>query len=145
MFLTSDILATAYMACLTFSYNSKTNLGKFSFPIIHCIRKETTDTRLLSILKQRTDDVDVKRYAQRLMRDAGSLNYTREKCARLREELSLQIEALGGNAPLLKLLEFLDVQVQRLDGAVGSSMSSPSCQSVKAHEDPSITMHLDST
>ena len=41
--------------------------GKFSFPIIHCVRTDPADTRLLSILKKRTDDVDVKRYAQQLM------------------------------------------------------------------------------
>ena len=44
--------------------------GKFSFPMIHCIRKDPSDTRLVSILKQRTEDVDVKRYAQKMMKDA---------------------------------------------------------------------------
>mmetsp|Transcript_25620 Transcript_25620/g.56069 ORF Transcript_25620/g.56069 Transcript_25620/m.56069 type:complete len:341 (+) Transcript_25620:299-1321(+) len=123
--------------------------GKFSFPIIHCIRKDPTDTRLLSILKQRTDDVDVKRYAQCLMRDAGSLHYTREKCARLRGELACQIEELGGNAPLLKLLEFLDVQVERLEETVADRKSSLSHLSGTASpnnaKEPSTIMQLDST
>jgi geranylgeranyl diphosphate synthase type 3 len=86
--------------------------GKFSFPIIHCIRADPDDTRLLSILKKRTDDVDVKRYAQQLMLEKGSLEYTRAKCSSLKEEIIQDIEALGGNAPLLKLIEFLDVQIK---------------------------------
>lgn len=39
--------------------------GKFSFPIIHCIRADEEDTRILSILKKKTEDIEVKRYAQR--------------------------------------------------------------------------------
>lgn len=116
--------------------------GKFSFPIIHCIRSCCGDegvanggsspppstsssspsphqhtsaaAQLLSILKQRTEDVDVKRYAQRLMIDAGSLRYTREKCTRLKGEIVRQIEELGGNDPLLRVIEMLDVQVERI-------------------------------
>jgi geranylgeranyl diphosphate synthase type 3 len=86
--------------------------GKFSFPIIHCIASDPDDTRLLSILKKRTEDVDVKRYAQQLMLEKGSLKYTSEKCCTLKEELVREIEALGGNAPLLKLVEILDIQLQ---------------------------------
>ena len=70
--------------------------------------------QLLSILQQRTDDVDVKRYAQRLMFDAGSLRYTREKCTQLKREIVKQIEELGGNEPLLKVIEMLDVQVEKV-------------------------------
>ena len=100
--------------------------GKFSFPIIHCIRNDPSDTRLLSILKQRTEDVDVKRYAQQLMRDTGSLHYTREKCIELREEIVGQIRVLGGNEPLLKLLKMLDVQVEGLAEAVAVPVSAAS-------------------
>jgi geranylgeranyl diphosphate synthase, type III len=50
--------------------------GKFSFPIVHAITHES-HTQLLSILKQRTSDDDIKRYAQSLMQDMGSLDYTR--------------------------------------------------------------------
>jgi geranylgeranyl diphosphate synthase type 3 len=88
--------------------------GKFSFPIIHCIRRDPTDHRLLSILKKKTDDVDVKRYAQQLMFKAGSMEYTRAKCISLKEEIVSQIEQLGGNPPLLKLVEALDIQIQDL-------------------------------
>jgi len=96
--------------------------GKFSFPIIHCISTNPKDTRLLSILKQRTEDVDVKRYAQQMMREAGSLQYTREKCTSLKKELVHQIEGFGGNPPLLKLIDMLDAQ---LDGMSSNQPVSP--------------------
>jgi len=88
--------------------------GKFSFPIIHHIRTNPDDTRLVSILKQRTEDIDVKRYAQGLMKESGSMTYTREKCVSLKEEIVKEIAALGGNPPLLKLIQLLDVQVENL-------------------------------
>lgn len=95
--------------------------GKFSFPIIHCVRKDPLDTRLLSILKQRTEDVDVKRYAQGIMKEAGSLSCTREKCIALKQDVVAQIEGLGGNPPLLKLIERLDLQLESISNEdVGS-------------------------
>ncbi|GAF88304.1 unnamed protein product, partial [marine sediment metagenome] len=94
--------------------------GKFSFPIIHCIRSAAeNDTRLLSILKKRTEDDDMKKYAQTLMREAGSLRYTRDKCLQLKDVILGQIEDLGGNAPLKNLILMLDVQVEKLADAVG--------------------------
>jgi len=98
--------------------------GKFSFPIIHCVRKDESDTRLLSILKQRTEDTDVKHYAQKLMKEAGSLHHTREKCISIKNDIVSQIDALGGNPPLLSLIEKLDIQVEAL-GEVVSVPSSP--------------------
>merc|ERR1719390_442389 len=66
--------------------------GKFSFPIIHCVRTNPGDTRLISILKQRTEDTDVKRYAQGLMKESGSMACTREKCVSLKEDIVKKIE-----------------------------------------------------
>src|SRR6266852_1187611 len=37
--------------------------GKFSFPIIHSIRARPENMQLLNILKQKTEDEQVKRYA----------------------------------------------------------------------------------
>lgn len=93
--------------------------GKFSYPIIHCVKNsKDSDTRLLSILKQRTDDVDLKRYAQSIMKKAGSLKYTRDKCKTLKDTIISQIEEYGGNPPLQKLIEVLDVQVEGLEKSV---------------------------
>jgi geranylgeranyl diphosphate synthase type 3 len=87
--------------------------GKFSFPIVHCIRKES-NTRLLSILKQRTDDDVIKRYAQSLIRDMGSLDYTRDKCTSLKEEIVAEVEKFGGNPGLLKLIDLLHKQLENM-------------------------------
>merc|ERR1712113_241017 len=98
--------------------------GKFSFPIIHCIKHHgESDTRLLSILKQRTEDNDLKLYAQSLMRESGSLKYTRDACISLRDKIFSQIDALGGNPQLKKLIEQLDVQVEGLEKVVSNDSS----------------------
>lgn len=90
--------------------------GKFSFPILHNIRLDPNDRRLWNILKQRTDDTDVKRYAQRLMKESGSLAYTRDKCRDIMRDTVAEIEELGNNEPLIGLLRLLDVQLDRLSG-----------------------------
>mmetsp|Transcript_21623 Transcript_21623/g.24973 ORF Transcript_21623/g.24973 Transcript_21623/m.24973 type:complete len:318 (+) Transcript_21623:71-1024(+) len=93
--------------------------GKFSFPIIHCLRNSAdNDSRLISILKQRTEDLELKKYAQNLMKEAGSLEKTRDKCIELKNTILSQIEDLGGNKPLSKLIKVLDVQVEGLANAV---------------------------
>jgi len=100
--------------------------GKFSFPIIHCIRKNEKDTRLINILKQRTEDIDVKRYAQGIMREAGSLKYTREKCSSLKIEIFDQIQGFGGNPTMIKLIEMLDVQLEGMSEASTEELHSKS-------------------
>ena len=88
--------------------------GKFSLPVIHCVRSNPDDTRLLNILKQRTNDTDVKRYAQRILKEAGSLEYTRRKCSELKRQIIQEIESLGGNPPLLQIIQMLDLQLENL-------------------------------
>lgn len=51
--------------------------GKFSFLIIHSIRTDPDDMRLLNILRQKTKDEEVKRYAVKLMEKTGSFTYTK--------------------------------------------------------------------
>jgi geranylgeranyl diphosphate synthase type 3 len=88
--------------------------GKFSFPIIHCVRagEATGDTKLLSILKQKTEEVEVKKFAQLLMRQSGSLEYTRRRCSELKEEVLQEIEACGGHDKLAGLICALDAQIE---------------------------------
>lgn len=52
--------------------------GKFSFPIIHSIRSNPASHQLLSILKQKTKDEEVKRYAVQYMQSTGSFEHTRK-------------------------------------------------------------------
>ncbi|KAB8346120.1 hypothetical protein FH972_023168 [Carpinus fangiana] len=52
--------------------------GKFSFPVAHAVRTNPANQILPNILKQRTKDDDVKRYAVRYIEGTGSFSYTRE-------------------------------------------------------------------
>lgn len=67
--------------------------GKFSFPIIHSIRSDPSDIQLLSILKQRTEDDDVKLFAIRRIESTGSFEYTRQKIVELMAEAKIVAKA----------------------------------------------------
>ena len=99
--------------------------GKFSYPVIHCIKSYPDDHRLISILKKRTDDTAVKRYAQQIMIELGSMEYTRKKCIALKEDIVAEIENLGGNPNLVQLVEALDVQIQELKSVSKKSSDGP--------------------
>ena len=55
--------------------------GKFSFPVIHSIRSNPANLQLLNILRQKTTDEEVKRYAVAYMESTGSFTYTRDVVA----------------------------------------------------------------
>jgi geranylgeranyl diphosphate synthase type 3 len=74
MLLTGD--SSEYMQ--TKSFCEDITEGKFSFPIIHAVQSRPDDKRLLNILRQRTEELDVKRYAVQWMNQLGSVVYTRE-------------------------------------------------------------------
>ncbi|MCJ1243264.1 geranylgeranyl pyrophosphate synthetase [Trapelia coarctata] len=57
--------------------------GKFSFPVIHAIRSDPSNMVLINILKQKTDDENVKRYAVAYMERMGSFAYTRKVLCKL--------------------------------------------------------------
>ncbi|KZL78881.1 polyprenyl synthetase [Colletotrichum incanum] len=52
--------------------------GKFSFPIIHSIRSDPSNLQLINILGQKTNDVEVKRFAVARMENTGSFEYTKQ-------------------------------------------------------------------
>ncbi|KAF6843421.1 polyprenyl synthetase [Colletotrichum musicola] len=52
--------------------------GKFSFPIIHSIRSDPSNLTLINILGQKTNDVEVKRFAVARMESTGSFGYTKQ-------------------------------------------------------------------
>lgn len=87
--------------------------GKFSFPIIHAVRNRPGDSRLLSILRQRTEDEAVKRYAVQWMQQCGSITYTRDCLKQLYSEIRKEIASLGGHDGLMALLEKLDAQLDK--------------------------------
>lgn len=75
--------------------------GKFSFPIIHAIKSHPDDNQVLHILRQRTRDVEVKRYCVSLLERCGAFAYTRRTLHTLDLEAREAVAALGGN-PLME-------------------------------------------
>ena len=81
--------------------------GKFSFPIVHAIQKYPRDNRLINILRQRTQEDEVKKYAIQLLEDAGSFAYTRAQMELLDQKIRNEIEKLNGNDLLTRLMDEL--------------------------------------
>ncbi|KAL9020011.1 MAG: hypothetical protein Q9185_002750 [Variospora sp. 1 TL-2023] len=70
--------------------------GKFSFPIIHAIRQNPANKQLINILKMKTTDDEVKRYAVGYMRERGSFEYCRVRLSELRARAEEMIEVVDG-------------------------------------------------
>ncbi|KAH9831298.1 Geranylgeranyl pyrophosphate synthase, partial [Teratosphaeria destructans] len=75
--------------------------GKFSFPVIHSIRSDPTNLVLINILKQKTENEEVKRYAMQYMEKTGSFAYTRrvlrgltKKALMLVDEVEARVEGV---------------------------------------------------
>lgn len=86
--------------------------GKFSFPVIHSIQKNPTNLQLINILKQKTTDVDVKRYAVKYMESTGSFAYTREVIMKLVDRARKTAEEIdNGRGKLAGIHMILDRMV----------------------------------
>ncbi|KAJ2726895.1 hypothetical protein GGI07_000223 [Coemansia sp. Benny D115] len=85
--------------------------GKFSFVIVHAIRRGGEEgAQLMNILRQRTVDGNVKKYAVGLMDRAGSFDYTRKYLEALEKDILDEINVHGGNTVLEQLVERLSVR-----------------------------------
>ncbi|KAM4059001.1 polyprenyl synthetase domain-containing protein [Hirsutella rhossiliensis] len=86
--------------------------GKFSFPVIHSIRSDPTSLQLVNIIKQRTSDVEVKRYAISYMEGTGSFAYT---CAVINTHIdkarTMALEMDAGQGRSESILKILDKMV----------------------------------
>ena len=68
--------------------------GKFSFPIIHSIRSNPANLQIINILKQKTTDEEVKRYAVKYMEGTGSFEYTRRSIRDLKAKAYALIDEM---------------------------------------------------
>lgn len=80
--------------------------GKFSFPIIHCVQHDKHH-RLLNILKQKTSEHDVLRFAVQCIQSTNSFEYTVSFIKKIEKQAWEEIGKLGGNPKLSKILEGL--------------------------------------
>jgi len=85
--------------------------GKFSFPIIHSIRANPSNTQVINILRQHSQDDGVKEYAVSYMRDhTKSFEYTESVLRDLHEQATALLSTYGRNPALLAILEKLKVE-----------------------------------
>ncbi|ORY98923.1 geranylgeranyl pyrophosphate synthase [Syncephalastrum racemosum] len=84
--------------------------GKFSFPIIHAIRADPSNRQLLNIVSQKTTAVEVKKYALDIISRTGTFEYVRQFLRRKEEEARKEIESLGGNPLLEKVIDSLQIK-----------------------------------
>jgi geranylgeranyl diphosphate synthase type 3 len=63
----------------------------------------------VDILRQRTQDVSLKKHAIKVLEASHSFEYTRCKIQELEREAREEIERLGGNESLLKYLRYLEM------------------------------------
>lgn len=110
--------SSSYMAGK--SYCEDLTEGKFSFPIIHAVHTRPDDNRLVNILRQRSDDFNVKHHAVQWMHQCGSFAYTREVLRDLKTKLFVEVEHLGGHPGLVALVEKLDAKMDKEDSILGS-------------------------
>ncbi|KAI8909201.1 isoprenoid synthase domain-containing protein [Gorgonomyces haynaldii] len=88
--------------------------GKFSFPLVYCIQRNLHTSELENILRQRTTDINVKKYAIGLMREkAGAFDYTLEKMDSMAKAILRTIDGFGGNVHLEALVQKLSVPVSK--------------------------------
>ncbi|KAL2014627.1 hypothetical protein VTN00DRAFT_2152 [Thermoascus crustaceus] len=81
--------------------------GKFSFPIIHSIQVDPQNPPLPNILKQRTEDVDVKSEAIRYRESTGSFEYTRRVLDGLMREARALAEVHAGTGRMDRVMMIL--------------------------------------
>jgi len=95
------------------SYCEDLTEGKFSFPIIHGIQNSPKgDTRVITILKQRTTNHDLKLSVVTFLREeTRSFIYTKSYLEDVFDKIVEQTRLLGGNDNLLKLMSALKKDV----------------------------------
>jgi len=81
--------------------------GKFSFPIVHAITNDPDDRQIMNILRQRTTDIEVKKYCVSLLEKTGSFKYTLDVLEELDSKVRTEVAKLGGNKNLIDLMDEL--------------------------------------
>ncbi|KIO18432.1 hypothetical protein M407DRAFT_16246 [Tulasnella calospora MUT 4182] len=85
--------------------------GKFSFPIVHSVRADTSNRQILNVLSKRPGTPTMKRYAVNYMRDrTASFEYTRGVLDKLDQQARAEVARLGGNPKLEAILDALQVK-----------------------------------
>jgi geranylgeranyl pyrophosphate synthase len=91
--------------------------GKFSFPIIHSIRSNPGNRQLINVLKQKSQDEDLKRFAVSYMETTKTFEYIRGFVKSLTLEAldmigDLEKQGLGENIHVRKILARMSLDDQ---------------------------------
>ncbi|KAL1263676.1 hypothetical protein QQF64_006415, partial [Cirrhinus molitorella] len=97
--------------------------GKFSFPTIHAIWSRPESTQVQNILRQRTENVDIKRYCVDYLEKVGSFAYTRQTLIDLEAEAYRLIAEFGGNPELEGLVQHLSRMYKEPEGGASAGQS----------------------
>lgn len=82
--------------------------GKCSFPIIHAVNTHPEEGKIImDILRQRTQDVELKKYCLSLIEKCGSFEYTRNKLKELKALYHEEINRIGPNKAIKDLFDSL--------------------------------------
>ncbi|TFK86420.1 terpenoid synthase [Polyporus arcularius HHB13444] len=85
--------------------------GKFSFPVIHGIRADTSNRQVLNVLQNRPATPTLKKHTINYLRDrTKSFDYTLGVMYDLEAQVGAEIARLGGNVKLEKILQALHVE-----------------------------------
>ncbi|EJD08296.1 terpenoid synthase [Fomitiporia mediterranea MF3/22] len=88
--------------------------GKFSFPIVHGVRADTSNRQVLNVLQKRPSTPTLKRYTvDYLKTETKSFDYTLRVLNSLELQIRNEIARLGGNKGLEKIIDMLSVKGTR--------------------------------
>ena len=117
MLVTKVSLRTSLKGSSTFPSFTQSGMDETEISVILCfsvviksnlhLRNYPSDNRVMNILRQRTTDVEVKKYCISLLEDAGSFKYSLQVLEDLDSQIRSEIEKLGGNAVLMQLMDEL--------------------------------------
>lgn len=105
--------------------------GKFSFPTIHAIWSCPESTQVQNILRQRTENVDIKKYCVDYLEKVGSFAYTRETLRDLEAESYGLIKELGGNPQLESLVKLLSHMHRQAEASARAETAGGSAEQQK--------------
>ncbi|XP_046963337.1 geranylgeranyl pyrophosphate synthase-like [Vanessa cardui] len=94
------------LMCKDDSFCEDITEGKFTLMIIHAMRTEASD-QIMNILRQRTRDINLKKYFVSLLENAGSLKYTQNVLSEVDRKLRAEIARFGGNPMMVAVLDEL--------------------------------------
>ncbi|TFY71233.1 hypothetical protein EVG20_g1772 [Dentipellis fragilis] len=84
--------------------------GKFSFPIVHAVRADTSNRQVLNVLQKRPTTPTLKTHTISYLKTrTKSFEYTLQVLRKLEKQVQDEIERLGGNLKLQAIVDMLHV------------------------------------